>query len=210
MCDNVDGFRVKLTEILGRNHSRDSLSDAFTVLLNQPLHALDRHEPMLIVVDALDESKTDDKSEFLEMISDEFPDLPQWIKILITSRPELQVQDKLNHFHPLKIFPEDNRQQEDLKCFVKGNLPHFKADSINDLVSKCKGSFLYSYYMVKELKEMDAGIEPNLRDYAPRGISGFYEKQFKRLRTDLQPHDPGIFNVFVNVVAASSRTTSPN
>ena len=68
MCDNVDGFSEELTEILGRNHSLDSLSDAFTVLLNEPLHALDRHEPMLIVVDALDESKTDGKSEFLLIV----------------------------------------------------------------------------------------------------------------------------------------------
>ena len=55
----------------------------------------------------------------------------------------------------------------------------------------------------EELKEVGAGIEPNLRDYAPRGISGFYEKQFKRLKTGLQPHDPDILNAFVNVVAAS-------
>ena len=37
MCDNVDGFLVNLTEILGRNHCLDSLSDAFTVLLNEPI-----------------------------------------------------------------------------------------------------------------------------------------------------------------------------
>ena len=120
MCDNVDGFHDKLTEILGRNPSRESLSDAFTVLLNEPLHALDRREPMLIVVDALDESKTADKSEFLELISDEFPELPEWIKILITSRPELQVKKKLEHFNPLEVLPQDDNQQKDLKCFVKG------------------------------------------------------------------------------------------
>ena len=209
MCDNVDGFRKKLTEILGRNHSRDSLSDAFTVLLNEPSHALDRREPMLIVVDALDESKTDDKSEFLELISDEFPNLPKWIKILITSRPELQVKKKLEHFNPLEILPQDDHQQKDLKCFVQGSLPHFEVDSIDHLVFLCQGSFLYAYYMVKELKEMGAGIEPNLRNYAPRGISGFYEKQFKRLKTGLQPHDPDILNAFINVVAASSGTPLP-
>ena len=209
MCDNVDGFRKELTEILGRNHSRDSLSDAFTVLLNEPLHALDRREPMLIVVDALDESKTDDKSEFLELISGEFPDLPKWIKILITSRPELQVKKKLEHFNPLEILPQDDNQQKDLKCFVQGSLPHFEVDSIDHLVFLCQGSFLYAYYMVKELKEMGAGIEPNITDYAPRGISGFYEKQFKRLKTGLQPHDPDILNAFINVVAASSGTPLP-
>ena len=209
MCDNVNGFRDKLTEILRRTHTRDSLWDAFRVLLNEPLHALDRREPMLIVVDALDESKTDDKSEFLDLISDKFPDLPKWIKILITSRPELQVKKKLEHFHPLEILPQDENQQKDLKCFVGGSLPHFEVDSIDYLVRKCEGSFLYAYHMVNELKEMGAGIEPNFRDYAPRGISGFYEKQFKRLKTSLQPHDPGILNAFVNVVAASSGTPLP-
>ena len=209
MCDNVNGFRHKLTEILRRTHTRDSLWDAFRVLLNEPLHALDRREPMLIVVDALDESKTDDKSEFLDLISDKFPDLPKWIKILITSRPELQVKKKLEHFHPLEILPQDDNQQKDLKCFVGGSLPRFKVDSIDYLVRKCEGSFLYAYHMVKELKEMVAGIEPNLRDYVPRGISGFYEKQFKRLKTSLQPHDPDILNAFVNVVAASSGTPLP-
>ena len=209
MCDNVNGFREKLTEILCRTHTRDSLSDAFRVLLSEPLHALDRREPMLIVVDALDESKTGDKSEFLELISDKFPDLPKWIKIMITSRPELQVKKKLEHFNPLEILPQDENQQKDLKCFVGGSLPHFKVDSIDYLVRKCEGSFLYAYHMVKELKEMFAGIEPNLRDYAPRGISGFYEKQFKRLETSLQPHDPDILKPFVNVVAASSGTPLP-
>ena len=209
MCDNVNRFRDKLTEILRRTHTRDSLWDAFRVLLNEPLHALDRREPMLIVVDALDESKTDDKSEFLELISDKFPDLPKWIKILITSRPELQVKKKLEHFNPLEILPQDGNQRKDLKRFVKGSLPQFEVDSIDDVVFLCQGSFLYAYYMVKELREMGAGIEPNLRHYAPRGISGFYEKQLKRLKTGLQPHDPGILNAFVNVLAASSGTPLP-
>ena len=210
MCDNVNGFRDKLTEILRRNHSQDSLWNVFRVLLSEPLHALDRHEPMLIVVDALDESKTDDKSEFLELISDEFPDLPKWIKILITSRPELEVRKKLEHFKQLEILPQDENQQKDLKCFVKANLPHLDVGTtVDHLVFYCQGSFLFAYYMVEELKEMGAGIESYLRDYAPRGISGFYEKQFKRLRTGLQPHDPDILNILVNAVAASSGTPLP-
>ncbi len=98
MCDNVEGFRDELTKVLRRDHSRDSLPDAFRVLLNDPLHALDRHEPMLIVVDALDESKTDEKSEFLELISDNFFELPKWIKILISSRPELASKKEIRTF----------------------------------------------------------------------------------------------------------------
>ena len=61
--------------------------------------------------------------------------------------------------------------------------------------------------MVNEVKDVDVGVDLNLQDYAPRSISGFYEKQFKRLRKGLQP---GIFNGFVNVVAASRAPLDPN
>ncbi len=207
MCDNVEGCRDELTKALRRDHSRDSLSDAFRVLLNDPLHALDRHEPMLIVVDALDESKTDEKSEFLELISDNFFDLPKWIKIFISSRPELQVRNELNHLHPFEIRPEDDNHQRDLEHFIRHFFPSLSVSTVNQLISKCEGSFLYAYLLVNELKEMQLGIEPNLNDYVPKGISGFYEKQFKRLKSGLkgfeQNKEVSIFRCFVDVVAAS-------
>ncbi|CAB4036125.1 E3 ubiquitin- ligase DZIP3 [Paramuricea clavata] len=207
MCGNVDGFCDKLTDVIRREHSRESLSDAFRILLNDPLHALDRREPMLIVVDALDESKTDVKSEFLELITDEFPELPEWIKILITSRPELQVRKKLQHLNPVEILPDDYHHKLDLEHFIHHCLPNMNQGNVSSLISKCEGSFLYAYYSVNALKKMDLGIEPNLSDYVPKGISGFYEKQFGRLKTGLQRSIPdtwsSVFKSFLNVVAAS-------
>ena len=207
MCDNVDGFRDKLTGVLHREHSRDSLPDAFRVLLNDPLHALVRHKPVLIVVDALDESKTDLKSDFLELIAEEFSELPQWVKILITSRPELQVSKQLKHFNPVEIRPDDRHHTRDLEHFVRQCLPNLNEGSVKRLILKCEGSFLYAYYTVNELKNRDLGIEPNLNELVPAGISGFYEKQFKRLQTGLLKVNPdtgsSVFKSFLNVVAAS-------
>ena len=203
MCDTVVGFREKLTEILHREHSRDSLSDANFLLLNQPLHSLGRCEPMLIVVDALDETATGDKSEFLELISDEFLQLPKWIKILITSRPELPVRKKLEHFKPLEIRSDSDHQKKDVEYFIRESLPNLSKDIISTLIGKCNGSFLYAYYMVNELKEMHVEGESIVTDFVPKGISGFYSKQFERLAKSLQCHKPGILQSFVNVVAAS-------
>ncbi|XP_028403460.1 uncharacterized protein LOC114526139 [Dendronephthya gigantea] len=186
MCDNVEGFRDKLTEILRREHSRDSLSDAFRVLLNDPLNALDRHDPMLIIVDALDESKTDEKSELLELISEKFCELPDWIKIFISSRPEVQVRKVLEHLHPWEVRPDDKDHNHDIELFVRYSLPNLDDNSIRSVISKCEGSFLYAYYLVSELKEKGVGIEPVLSDYISNGISGYYENQFKRLETGLQ------------------------
>ncbi len=207
MCNNVEGFRDELTKALRRKHSQDSLYDAFRVLLKDPLRALNRHEPMLIVVDALDESKTDDKSDFLDLISDSFFELPKLIKIFISSRPEQQVRKKLKHLHPFEVLPDDDEHQSDLLHFIRYFFPSLSVSAVNQLISKCEGSFLYAYYLVNELKEMDLGIEPNLNDYVPKSISGFYEKQFKRLKSGLkgfeQNTEVSIFRCFVDVVAAS-------
>ena len=129
MCDKVPGFREKLREILGRNHSQKSLFDEFTVLLSEPLHALGKREPMLIVLDALDEIMSDKKREFLELISEEFPKLPCWIKMFITSRPGLQVNELLNHLNPLTFSSQNTNQNShiEFRRFKKG-LKHLKPD----------------------------------------------------------------------------------
>ena len=209
-CDNIEGFRDKLTEVLSREHSRDSLSDAFRVLLSDPLHALDTHEPVLIVVDALDESKIESKSDFLELISEEFLELPRWVKILISSRPELQVRKKLEHFNPVEILPDDCHHIRDLKHFFQQCLSNLSEGTVNSLISKCEGSFLYAYYLVDELQKRDLGIEPNLDEIVPKGISGFYEKQFKRLQKELLNVIPNtassMLRSFVNIVVASKQS----
>ena len=210
MCDNVDGFHDELTEALSREHSRHSLQDAFRVLLNDPLHALDRTEPMLIVVDALDETKTANKSDILNLISSEFSQLPKWIKIVVTSRPELEVRKKLEHLNPLEIRPDDNQHELDLEHFIRCSLDFnisYYHNIIRSLMSKCEGSFLYAYYLVNDIKQKGLGIEPDVNNYNPKGISGFYEQQFERLKTDLQQYkqiaEVSIFKIFVNVIAAS-------
>ena len=129
MCDKVCGFREKLKEILGRNHCRKSLLDEFTVLLSEPLHALGKREPMLIVLDALDEIMSDKKREFLELISEEVPKLPCWIKMFITSRPGLQVNELLNHLNPLRISLQDVNQKSHIEFRrFKKCLKHLKPD----------------------------------------------------------------------------------
>ena len=165
---------------------------------------------MLIVVDALDESKTAVKSEFLDLISSEFSQLPKWIKIFISSRPELQVRKKLEHLNPLEIRPGDYQHKLDLEHFIQcrlRNISEYDKLDIWRLTQNCQGSFLYAYYLVNELNQKHSEIKRNINDFIPKGISWFYEKQFERLKTDLQRYkqDTGvsIFKSFVNVVAAS-------
>ena len=188
MCDNVEGFKSKLDDQLQRNHSQETISDAFRVLLNDPLHALEEREPMLLVIDALDESETGGKSEFLELISEEFPNLPQWMKILITSRPELQVQEELHHLNPVHITPRNTNNKEDLLRYLQHFLSPICSDDtvLKSLAWRCEGSFLYAYHTQMELKKNAKKLTAeNFLDLVPKGISGFYKQQFERLRKQL-------------------------
>ena len=60
---------------------------------------------------------------------------------------------------------------------------------------------------MKEIKQVDSVNKANVNANIPKGISGFYEKQFERLKKDLQYYEQktgvSIFKNFINVVAAS-------
>ncbi|XP_046862684.1 uncharacterized protein LOC124456244 [Xenia sp. Carnegie-2017] len=188
MCDTISNFKSKLNEELQRNHSKESITDKFLVLLNNPLHSLEVHETMLLVIDALDESQVDGKSELLELIAEEFDRLPQWIKIFITSRPELPVQKELKVMNPVEITtrPRNENNEEDLHKY----LSHQLNDRVQKdryfllfLVDKCEGSFLYAYHAQQSLNKENIELTyENILQLVPSGLSGVYTKQFKRVK----------------------------
>ena len=163
---------------------------------------------MLIIIDALDESKNEVKNEFLDLISEGFSKLPKWIKILITSRPELQVRKELEHFNPFGILADNQEHKGDLEDYIQRSFPNLTIGNVVSLVEKCQGSFLYAYLMINELKEMDKGIDPSPEHFAPKSISSFYKKQFKRLKQRLQTFSSSM-KCFLNVVAAASGKPLP-
>ncbi|XP_046857481.1 uncharacterized protein LOC124450858 [Xenia sp. Carnegie-2017] len=195
MCDTISNFKSKLNEELQRNHSKESITDEFIVLLNNPLHSLEDHEPMLLVIDALDESQVDGKSELLELIAKEFDLLPKWIKIFITSRPELPVQKELKDMNPVEIttHPRDINNEKDLHKYLEHQLNNRVQRYRyvpSSLVKKCEGSFLYAYHAQLSLKKENIELTgENIDQLVPSGLSGVYTKQFKRVK-DLAKESP--------------------
>ena len=201
MCDNVPGFKEKLAEQLHRHHSKDTITDTFRVLLNDPLHALDEREPMMIVIDGLDESETDGKSELLDLLAKDFPHLPECVKIFITSRPELPVREKLAHLNPVEIKPGDVNNDQDLNDFLGKHLSEVKLeeDAVTRLVEKCQGSFLFAHHLVLSLTrqiENESSIVVDVESCVPTSISSVYQEYFDRLKQELAPLFPGKTGIF--------------
>ena len=192
MCDNVPGFKEKLAEQLHRHHSKDTITDTFRVLLNDPLHALDEREPMMIVIDGLDESETNGKSELLDLLAKDFPDLPGCVKIFITSRPELPVREKLAHLNPVEIKPGDVNNDQDLNDFLGKHLSEVKLeeDAVTRLVKKCQGSFLFANHVVlsltRQIKKESSKVV-DVESCVPKSISSVYQEYFDRLKKEVAP-----------------------
>ena len=146
---------------------------------------------MMIIIDGLDEA--DEDSDFLKLIALDFEKLPRWVALLVTARPELNVQKILR---PLDVTVLDTGMYKeqcdaDIRLFVRHMLaPLVKSGeldaAISTVVSKSEsnshggesqGSFLYLHFMRDHLKK------PGIRfdaDDLPDGLAGWYDDQFDR------------------------------
>ena len=220
MTENIPGFKEKLVDHLRRPHKVNSLKDAFQIYLQNPLDEIEV-EPRLVVVDGLDESTTEDKSEMVKLISDHFPDLPKCVKVLISSRPEISL-NTLEHIQTTEIQRENEDCDLDFLTYLKDKLPRLAArDAQNfaqktehtdipffgvlpSIVKKCEGSFLYAFHVQKELnKRQDLEnmrveeIEPLL----PKGMASIYDRLDTELKAILK-RKPDLFKLLELLVAA--------
>ena len=197
MCENIHGFKEKLLDQLKRPHKVSSLKDAFGVYLQNPLDELeiDEREPLLIVIDGLDESSADDKNDIVNLVADYFPDLPDHIRVLVTSRPEISLA-KLNGIPEIDIGIKDANNESDIAMYLKYFLPSIAQRNDNSslgvlkkLVSMCEGSFLYAFHVQCELKKRDELNKMTVQEIVnivPKSLDFVYQKYFQRLEDELK------------------------
>ena len=159
-----------------------------------PLNELEP-EPHLIVIDGLDESATADKNEIVNLIADYFPDLPRYISVLVTSRPEISLE-KLNGIPEINIRNDDVKNDSDLEIYLKYYLPGVaqrNEDSnsgvLKQLVAICAGSFLYAFHVQCELQkrnDLNKMALPEIINYVPQSLNSVYQKYFQRLEDELK------------------------
>ena len=207
MCENIVGFQDKILDQLRRPHKIRSLRDAFRVYLQNPLDELDFKEPSLVVIDGLDESEANEKNEIINLLAEYFPDLPECMKVLVTSRPEIPVA-KLDStsIQKINIDNKDTNNEHDLERYLKACLPSqldtilqnsannqyfnvFKDHGVFKVLAvKCEGSFLYAFYIQSELlkrDDLDKITCDEIIKFLPEGVSSVYQKYFKRLEEEL-------------------------
>jgi WD40 repeat protein len=207
MCDSIEGFKKILLQQLKRPNKVQNLEDAFQVYLKEPLQQLPGNKPMLVVIDGLDECESDQRTKLLDVLAKEFSKLPPWLKVLVTSRPEINVKKKLCSLEYINIAPNDKNNTEDIKEYLTSHLPILSKwkENISCLTETCEGSFLFAFHLQKHLQNCEAEITKEyIENVLPEGINSVYHEYFARLEEELKSVCPQYdINRFLKIIVGA-------
>ena len=216
----LPGYKRALGEQLSRNLGTDlnnmGVEELFALLFKEPLSAVgDPGRNMLMVIDGLDESEYQGRNELLDVIANQFCKLPIWIRFLVTTRPALNIAERLKHLKPLELQPDGEDNLEDVRVFCLKRLEHVvKPANVGELVErlvlKSEGLMLYAHFLILSTTE-SASIshERELVGSSPLGIFAVYHSYFKRLERELINEHNIREEHFLNLLSSITASREP-
>lgn len=162
----------------------EQLFDDLIIDLTQTIAVTDDERKMFIV-DGLDEATVNGENAILELISTKFSALPNWLGVLVTSRPEASIVDALPGTYVLNA--DDKRNQNDVRSYLTkglGKVDVLAQDEslLNKAVdiasAKAAGVMLYASELLRALRE--GYINPLQPDEFPNGLGGLYFLSLQR------------------------------
>ena len=206
-------YKRELVKALSRNLGEDinnlEVGELFELLFEEPLMNVDDPgRSLLMVIDGLDESEYKGRNELLDVMANQFRTLPGWVRFCFTTRPEINIADRLKKFNPVLLEQDDEENVKDIRLFLERQLcsviqSGFEEVVIDALVQEAAGHFLYAYLMVDFIKENVLLLTPEeLGRILPSGVSSVYQSYFERLENQLKIGEDQ-FLTFLSTLAAA-------
>ena len=198
LSDSLPEYRKAIVKKLSRNLGVEigdmEVEELFEFLFKEPLSDLkDPDSIHLMVIDGLDESEYQGRNELLNVIADYFKTLPCWIRFVVTTRPEMNILEKIQDLNPIKLNPNDQENLMDVRLCFQEQLEHVLQSDCQDtilekLVEKSEGVMLYTYYLTEFIKKNAVRMSAAevINSDLPSGISSVYQDYFKRLKNEMQ------------------------
>ena len=201
--------RLKNQDPDGEEVKRKGPAALFSWLLIEPLHrAIDggrSENRFLIVIDGLDETVRDGRSELTEILRADAGKLPAWTAIVVTSRPEEPINRQFAGLQPVKIEADSAENREDVRTYVrewltKQNLPIEQAEPLlGRIVAASEGNFLYLRMFREAVAEKTLRLDAP--EGLPQGLVGLYERWFRRSFPDRKAYE--FYVPVLEVIAAA-------
>ncbi|HYG60706.1 MAG TPA: toll/interleukin-1 receptor domain-containing protein [Symbiobacteriaceae bacterium] len=191
---------LSLSEI--RRLDRKQPAELFDYLLANPLRQVidGGREVYLMVIDALDEAGGLGQNRFVEMLAENAPRLPDWIGIVVTSRPEKDVTTPLQALKPIILDTASESNRDDIRKYLRSELASFlesRSDAdqlIEQIMWKSDGVFLYVERFCDAVKS--GHISLDRPGQFPQGLGGVFfqycRRQFPDVRTFRQQVRPAL------------------
>ena len=206
----------QLSRSLGKDLNNMGVEELFALLFKEALSTVtDPGRNMLMVIDGLDESDYQGRSELLDVLANHLYKLPCWIRFLCTTRPERNIAEALKHLKPFQLESNDDKNMEDIKRFIENRTQHLirpekKGAIVEKLVEKSEGLMLYAYFLVLFITENKSVLDQgNLDDSLPLAISSVYHSYFKRLENELKKELGITEDNFLNLLSAVIASREP-
>lgn len=187
-----------------RKSRPSSLVDLFNLLLKDPLISYSNDlnsvahgkKQMVIVIDAMDESgaSTAERAPLLKLLRYQLKELPAWVKVIVTSRPEPDIVKALDTLNtnlecPFSIEENDTNHREDMQKYIASQLESFLKDpselveAVNIFMDRSEGRFVYAASVADELEESKGMVTlAALKERLPKGVGESYRMNFDRIR----------------------------
>ena len=193
-----DYRKLLLTLPIMTELDRKNSAELFDGLLTNPLKLsiTGGRERYLIVIDALDEAGStsaqcgDGRNELVEVLARYAGQLPDWIGLVVTSRPEFDVTTP---FQALKPFPFETKSaanSDDIRAYLRRELAaqlQNRPDAdrlVEQILEKSEGVFLYVESFCENIRKNYLSLDrPN--DF-PQGLAGKFYMDFQRYFPDLE------------------------
>ena len=198
LSDSLPEYKKAIVKKLSRNVGVGigdmEVEELFEFLFKEPLSDLkDPDSIHLMVIDGLDESEYQGRNELLNVIADYFKTLPCWIRFVVTTRPEMNILEKIQDLNPIQLNPNDQENLMDVRLCFQEQLEHVLQSNCQDtilekLVEKSEGVMLYTYYLTEFIKKnaVHMSAAEVMNSDLPSGISSVYQDYFKRLKNEMQ------------------------
>ena len=180
---------------------KPSSSDLFDLLLTNPLKEYSKLKttsnqntilpPMVLLIDALDEVSLKEREPLLKILSSKLQDLPDWVRVMITSRPEADIVSSFRRLNPIEILEDDPRHLEDIRLYVETKLRGIMnedevAEGVDLVVNRSEGRFIYVSNVIEEITKNKLIEHLSVQDLdyqLPEGLGGWYREFFVRMKS---------------------------
>ena len=173
---------------------RKSIADNLTALIAALRRMLRRTKARVyILIDALDECEGPSRHDFFAFIEDLDPDIK--VSIIITSRPEVDVEDAVGDTTDI-IRVDSAKVNDDLSKFINIRVDNlakkkqrFPAKLIEDirnvLLQQAGGTFLWVSLVLEDIASATTAKRAREKlERLPKGLSGVYRRILENIRED--------------------------